>query len=50
MPRLTLTEFLLTIILVCAIAFGLSQLLQTWLLSTTAQTTSRIERAGEIFR
>lgn len=50
MHRLTLTEFLLTIIIVCAIAFGLSQLLQAWLLSTNAQTTSRIERAGGIFK
>lgn len=50
MHRLTLTEFLLTIIIVCAIAFGLSQLLQTWLISTTERTSTRIEHAGEVYR
>lgn len=50
MQRLTLTEFLLTILLVCAIAFGVSQLLQSWLLSTTERTSTRIQRAGEVYR
>ena len=42
MHRLTLTESLIIILLICALAFGVSRLLQSWLISTTERTSSRM--------
>lgn len=50
MHRLTLTDYLLTIIIVCAIAFGLAYGLRGWLLQVNDETSGRIERAGKIFQ
>lgn len=50
MQRLTFSEFLFTIIILLALAFGASQLLQTWLLNVTEETSGQVRRAGRIYR
>lgn len=45
MHRLTLTDYLLTILLILAIVFSVSYLLQTWLNRVAQKTSTRIQSA-----
>lgn len=49
MQRLTLTEFAVTIALLLILVFGVSQLLQRFLLNTTTETSKRMGRAGRSY-
>lgn len=50
MQRLTLSDYLLTILLILAILFGVSYLFQSWLVRVNDETRGRIERAGRIYQ
>lgn len=49
MKQLTFTEFLITIAILLVLAFGASQLLQSWLLNIQAETTGRIQ-GSQVYR
>jgi Tfp pilus assembly protein PilP len=50
MHRLTLSDYALTILLLVALALGLSYGLQQWLTQVSSETSGRIERAGRIWQ
>lgn len=50
MQRLTLSDYLLTILLILAILFGVSYLVQSWLVRVSEETSGRMERAERIFQ
>ena len=47
MQRLTLSDYALVILLLVALALGLSYGLQRWLTQVSSETSGRIERAGK---
>jgi len=50
MNRLNLSDYALTILLLVALALGLSYGLQRWLTQVSVETSGRIERAGRIWQ
>jgi len=46
MHRLTLSDYALVILLLLALALGLSYGLQRWVVQVSSETSGRIERAG----
>lgn len=48
MHRLSLSSYLITILIILALTLGAAQLLQTWLNGVNNKTSGRIERAGQI--
>lgn len=49
MQRLHLADYLLTILIILALIFGVSYLVQSWLVRVSEETSGRMERAGRIF-
>jgi len=50
MHRLTLSDYALVILLLIALALGLSYGLQRWLTQVSSETSGRIEHAGRSYQ
>jgi hypothetical protein len=50
MQRLGLSDYLLTILFLLALSFGVYYGLQRWVLQVSVETTSRMQRAQRIFQ